>query len=679
MKNYLLPTLLSFVMFFSCSEDINIPLSADKEILKFEITQELNAEAINGKVSCTLTDSLIIINTEHELLNTNLIATFSYLGKMVTVKGKEQISGTTSNDFNEDVIYEVIAENGETRRYIAHIAKKRNSFLSFSFRQEDNPGVFEIAPQCIVTDTLIIVELDHSIESYNLIPSFTHNGEGVYVNGKQQISGNSINNFEKDVVYTIVAEDGTPKRYTVRFEKSQTEFTSFGFTREMNSIVDDVIITEFGTDTIDIVLKGVTRNLIAEYTTTAAGVKVGEITQESGKTPNAFGQLLTYTLISKQGIQRTKFVRVRLVNLTPSISIDVENGAEITSKDTYLNATVTIDGKGAYDNYTGTTRVKGRGNSTWGYPKKPYRLKLDNKAKLLGLGAEKDWVLLANHIDPTLMLNAVAMKTGQMLEVPFTNHIVSVDLTINGEYRGNYMFTEQVEISDTRVNIDSKKGFLLELDTYYDEDYKFKSDYYKLPVMVKDPDLSSAADLEPIKEYFHQFEALVADNSFPDNSYTEYFDINILVKYLIVYNLCLNQEINHPKSTYMYKDVSGKLTMGPIWDFDWAFSYEEGNKHFVKYDTPLFGDNSKIGAKFFNRFFEDPKVRELYKSEWMNFKNNVDQLYMYLDDYATTSEISFENNFKKWNPTLDNKQRIKDLISWLKKRVTYIDSEVSRM
>ena len=85
---------------------------------------------------------------------------------------------------------------------------------------------------------------------------------------------------------------------------------------------------------------------------------------------------------------------------------------EIPSKDYYLNATLTVDGKGIYENYTGKTEVKGRGNSTWGYPKKPYRLKLDKKSEICGLGKAKNYVLLANHIDPTLMLNSVAFKSG---------------------------------------------------------------------------------------------------------------------------------------------------------------------------------------------------------------------------------------------------------------------------
>jgi hypothetical protein len=90
-----------------------------------------------------------------------------------------------------------------------------------------------------------------------------------------------------------------------------------------------------------------------------------------------------------------------------------------------------VNGRGGYEDYTGKTEVKGRGNSTWGYPKKPYRLKLNKKAEICGLGKAKNYVLLANHLDPTLMLNSVAFKIGRLLELPFTNHAIPVDVVLN--------------------------------------------------------------------------------------------------------------------------------------------------------------------------------------------------------------------------------------------------------
>src|SRR5690606_506515 len=101
-------------------------------------------------------------------------------------------------------------------------------------------------------------------------------------------------------------------------------------------------------------------------------------------------------------------------------------------------------------------------------------LKLDTKASILGLGAAKDWVLLANYQDYTLMTNAVAMKVGQQLGIPYTNTMIPIDVIINGKLRGNYNLTQQIEIQENRVNI-GEDGFILELDNHYDEEFKFRS------------------------------------------------------------------------------------------------------------------------------------------------------------------------------------------------------------
>ena len=94
----------------------------------------------------------------------------------------------------------------------------------------------------------------------------------------------------------------------------------------------------------------------------------------------------------------------------PVVYIDIENGASVTSKDVYLNSQLTIQGNDEYNQettklYSGACEIKGRGNSTWGFPKKPYRLKLDKKTDLFGFGKNKHFVLLANYNDTTFLRN----------------------------------------------------------------------------------------------------------------------------------------------------------------------------------------------------------------------------------------------------------------------------------
>src|SRR5690606_36393391 len=158
-----------------------------------------------------------------------------------------------------------------------------------------------------------------------------------------------------------------------------------------------------------------------------------------------------------------------------------------------------------------------------------------------------------------------------------------------------YMLTEQSEVKSNRVDV-GDAGMLLELDTNFDEKWQFKSKEFDLPVLIKFPDLEDVSGLNVVKNQFEMLEELIASNDFPNNNYLDHIDANSIANYLIVYMLTANREINHPKSTDIHKTSAGKFTMGPIWDFDWAFSYNHPNKHFITYDSPLFVASSGKGT-----------------------------------------------------------------------------------
>jgi len=367
----------------------------------------------------------------------------------------------------------------------------------------------------------------------------------------------------------------------------------------------------------------------------------------------------------------------------PHIYITTDGAAAITSKDDYVNAELSINGNSVQaDLEKKKTRIKGRGNSTWFFPKKPYRLKLDESASIFGLPAAKDWVLLANYQDYTLMCNAIAMKVGQQLNMPFTNSIVPVDVTLNGQYLGNYMLTQQVEVKSSRINI-GDDGVLLEIDTYFDEEFKFKSAALQLPMMIKAPDIKSDAQFNSIKKEFEDFEKLLIDSKFPNNGYGNLFDKQQLVNFLILNTLVGNMEINHPKSTYMHKKANGKYTMGPIWDFDSAFGYEDDLKSYFNYsDLPLLRESdSRIGTKFFKIFLKDPEVIQLYKTTWTSYKNNkFDDLLSFIEEYAASIRESKKQDYAVWKygdndlPTAKKNMKI-----YIRTRAHFIDNYIETL
>lgn len=96
--------------------------------------------------------------------------------------------------------------------------------------------------------------------------------------------------------------------------------------------------------------------------------------------------------------------------------------------------------------------------------------KFDKKIPLFGLEAAKSWILLANYLDPTLIMNATAFELANRFKMKYSHHFFHVDVVLNGEYLGNYLITEHNQVGAGRVDIDKTNGFLVELDRYYDEE-----------------------------------------------------------------------------------------------------------------------------------------------------------------------------------------------------------------
>lgn len=383
--------------------------------------------------------------------------------------------------------------------------------------------------------------------------------------------------------------------------------------------------------------------------------------------------------------------------IIPHIFITIDGGGTVVEKSTYLNANISIEGKGKFsslgvDNIV-RTRIKGRGNSTWHYPKKPYRLKLEDKASVLGLPAAKDWVLLANYHDYTFMSNAIGMKIAQQLDMPYTNDIIPVDLTINGNYQGSYNLTQQIEVKKDRVDV-GNDGILWELDKYFDEDpWQFRTNNLKLPVMLKDPDMNSEEQFASHVKDFQDFEDLLFSDNYPKNHYGDVFDKKQFVNYLIVNNLIRNGEVNHPGSVYIHKRAGGKFTMGPVWDFDYGFGFNEDKNNYFEYvNLPLIVHNdSRPGALFIKQLLKDPEIRKLYKETWESYKStNFEKLLEFIEFYAATIRESHKLDMQMWGKSEDRQDwtlGIQDNLgltkaavkTWLRKRVRHIDEEISKL
>lgn len=556
--------------------------------------------------------------------------------------------------------------------------------LNFSILKSDNQGKVVNDVEASIQGSVITLPLDKYDDLKSLIAVFEYNGKSITINGVEQESGVTSNDYSQPLVFTVEAEDGSKQQYTVEIALKDTGVLSaFRFLKKNNAFLTADVSSFIGEESIIPLVTFSQSELIPTFTTNAVKVLVDEVEQKSGMTKNDFSSPVVYQFIMRNGETFQYTVKAEfLLSAIPELTITTTDPsiAEIPSKDYYLEGTLAVNGRGGYEDYTGKTEVKGRGNSTWGYPKKPYRLKLNKKAEICGLGKAKNYVLLANHLDPTLMLNSVAFKIGRLLELPFTNHAIPVDVVLNGIYKGSYLLTEQIEVKENRVDLDENNSVMWELDSYWDDEPKFKSTAFNLPVMVKDPDLTTE-QFEYWKKDFNAFTTQFAKEPLEGNSYVDMIDIESVAKFLITFNLVHNMEINHPKSVFLHKEGNGKYVMGPIWDFDWAYDYEGTSNHFGRYNTPLFSSSMNgVGTAFFQRFLQDSRVKAIYKRTWQDFKNNkLDALLQYVDDYAVMLKPSVERNSELWENTRSFDTKVKELKTWLRNRADYIDSEVSKL
>lgn len=376
------------------------------------------------------------------------------------------------------------------------------------------------------------------------------------------------------------------------------------------------------------------------------------------------------------------------------ISITTENAASVASRETYVNCSVTVKSDTKQWNYTGIGGIRGRGNSSWlWYPKKPYRIKLDEKAGILGLKADKDWVLLANYRDPTQLMNVFAFTVGRGLGIPYTNHVRYVEVTLNGSYIGLYLLTEQVEQGSNRVAINPDEGVLLSLDLDDGPELSpnandnFWSSDYRMPVCVKSPDITSTAQLATIRSNFGQLEIAIRNADYM--AVEKLLDIQSFIDYLIIQELVYNVEVDAPRSIFLYRDKGGRWTFGPLWDFDAGFDFDwstmyTGHNYFASYKELVLGTDPVNHTKgyavpsFFTDLFRNKRFVGEYKARWLAVKDKVmSEYWATTQKYADNISGAMTRDAANWPIDKNYKTEILRMKQWLTNRVGYLSTIIA--
>lgn len=337
--------------------------------------------------------------------------------------------------------------------------------------------------------------------------------------------------------------------------------------------------------------------------------------------------------------------------------------------------------------------IRLRGNSTQKFPKKPFAVKLVDKASVLGMPKHKRWVLLANWMDRTMLRNAVAFEVAHQTENAYVDglgwnpHGYSVEVIMDGRHVGNYYLCEQIKIDGDRVDIKdciediigdgnanptmADCGYLLEFDDNYDEVDKFRTGR-GLPCMFKDEVSKYSADI------FYQIKARIeaVESNLEAGNYEAAYsdlDINSVIDYFFIQELTFNDEYKHPKSVYMFIDGDGKLTAGPVWDFDWQtfINYDKVQVMNSKYggtydcrntDEWLYGASKLaewhlIGGydyendmpyMWYPLLFKDANFRARVQERWAVIYPQLLNVVAKINEFAAQNKVSEQYNYAMW-------------------------------
>lgn len=375
----------------------------------------------------------------------------------------------------------------------------------------------------------------------------------------------------------------------------------------------------------------------------------------------------------------SKFYQV--TNL-PTVSIHTEGAKDITSKTVEQNANITIT-------YDGGTRIqeypiyaRGRGNASWGFPKKPYRIKFADKSHHMLEGSPlespakaKKWTLINNYGDKTLMRNIVAFELSKRLGMPYTPYCQPVDVLLNGEYRGCYQLCDQITVDPNRVNITEMEvedtqepeltgGYLVEVDAYAAQESSMFTSNRGIPVTIKSPgeDDITREQAYYIKKHFNLMEHALWSSGFSDeeNGYRKYLDAETFLRHFLVGEFSGNTDTYW--STYLSKDrLEDQFKVAACWDFDLAFDndnriYPVNNRSSWVYRS---GGSAANGmASLVNRVlsdsYTDNRLKEIWRVMRVTGIFSDESLLAFVDSVANELDASQELNFKRW-PILSQK------------------------
>ncbi len=347
--------------------------------------------------------------------------------------------------------------------------------------------------------------------------------------------------------------------------------------------------------------------------------------------------------------------------------------------------------------------VRLRGNASMGFPKKPYRIKFANKHNVLGSPANaKNWTLINNYGDKSLMRNILAFHVSEAADMPYTPFCKAVDVMVNGEYKGCYQLCDKIEVKKGRVDVKEMKptdvsgealtgGYLWEVDSYAYNEPNYFYTQYGIGVTIHSPkdDEIVSAQQSYLTNFCQSLENAAYKASASNRSWREYVDYSTFARYFLINQLCGNPDLYW--SMYMYKQRGDQRAYtGPVWDFDIAFDNDNRVYPLKNATDYLYGIAGEAATFAKKMLFADQQAKDDMKACWHKMRNNgisADELAEYVDAVAEELEQSQRLNFLRWpilseyvhqNPVAlgSYSKEVERVKEYLKMRVGWMDRKL---
>lgn len=547
----------------------------------------------------------------------------------------------------------------------------------FAVLQSNNKGL--ISKDCFahIDGTFAEIVVPDGTDFRKLTATIYFNGkyilkeDGVWI---EKNNPNWIVNYQNQILEVFDAA-GHSVIYNVHFvfESDQyTEIKTFTLLNDSGSKINNIpcyisknMITAYVPDDFN------DFDLTVLYKTPGEKVVCNGKALESGVSKLNFSKPLKMEVYGKDGDVFEYTVSVS--HVAPNLQSVFINCKSRIEKDGLSDATIEIKDQ-SETLLRKNIKIKVRGNSTAVLIKKGYKVIFDEEVSASqGFARSKYLIFLANATDVTMQRHAIAFETWKSIlnAEGFTTQYKYVNMFMNDKYAGTYMMLEQLEVCAGKIepgvvhfNGETYNGFALEVDLNVATS-KTVSTENGLAYSLLNYDDFTDGRRKQIHKLIQTIENSIYDQTFMD---CEYINVDSFVNWWIINNFAKNTEATKMVSTFMYIDDSGRLTAGPIWDFDRGFG---GSRYGELYD-------GFVGTKnlWMSHMINDERFMSLVRSRWKEISGTLtEKTLSFINGNYSAIKPSMEQNCYVWNGCDDFDARIAEQKLWIENRVKWLDEQ----